>query len=50
MEYIGKHERTVQIPNPYETQDPDHHTASRPVELPQRPEPVRKTEDIPTEQ
>lgn len=49
MGYIGKHERTVQIPNPYETQDPDTHKTARPIEQPQRPQPARKPEDLPAE-
>ena len=49
MGYIGKHERTVRIPNPYETTDPGPHETPKPVEQPQRPEPVREPENIPAE-
>jgi hypothetical protein len=47
MGHIGKHERTVQIPNPYEITAPDPDETPKPVEQPQQPTPVRKPEEVP---
>lgn len=44
MGQIGKHERTIRVPNPYETTDPSPYETPQPVE---QPKPVREPEEVP---
>jgi len=46
MGQIGKHERTVRVPNPYETTDPRPYEP-KPVEQPQQPKPIENPEEVP---